>query len=102
MENNINVDIIQNSDELKGELYVLLKKRESLNKFCEKYFTNFNPVQYEAIAIRVYFKKELQVTLYALDRVRHERSNYDPDKLPVKKFKTKSLPLWAATRSGSG
>jgi hypothetical protein len=92
-DNNINVNIIQNSDELKGTLFVQLKKNESLNRFCEKHFTNFNAVQYEAIAIRVYYKKDLNITLYALDRVRHERTNYSPEELPVKKFKAKGFHL---------
>jgi hypothetical protein len=92
-KDDFNVDIVQNSDELKGEIYVQLKKNESLNKFCTKYFENFNPEQFDAVAIRVYYKKDLQITLYALDRVRHSRSDFDPNELPVKKFKSHNLPL---------
>jgi hypothetical protein len=92
-KDDFSVDIVQNSDDLKGEIYVQLKKNESLNKFCSKYFANFDPEQYDAVAIRVYYKKDLQVTLYALDRVRHSRGNFDPNELPVKKFKSERLPL---------
>lgn len=92
-KNDFSVNIVQNSDELKGEIYVQLKKQESLNKFCTQYFTNFNPEQFDAVAIRVYYKKDLQITLYALDRVRHSRSNFDPEDIPVKKFKSERLPL---------
>jgi hypothetical protein len=92
-KNDFSVNIVQNSDELKGEILVQLKKNESLNKFCSKYFTNFDPEQFDAVAIRVYYKHDLQVTLYALDRVRHSRSNFDPEDVPVKKFKSTGLPL---------
>jgi hypothetical protein len=92
-KDDFSVKIVQDSDELKGEILVQLKKHESLNKFCTKYFTNFDPGQFDAVAIRVYYKHDFQVTLYALDRVRHSRSDFDPAELPVKKFKSNGLPL---------
>ena len=77
---------------LKGNLTIELAQGKTLQEFCMNNFNNYNPDQYDAVAIRFYFGKEILVTLYALDKVRQEGSTFDPDKLPVKKFKMNKLP----------
>lgn len=79
-------------EKLKGVISVELKEGKTLEEFCEKSFINYNRDQYEAVAMRLYFGKEIILTLYALDKVRQEGSTFDKDKLPVKKFKMNSLP----------
>lgn len=79
--------------ELKGSISIKLNAGKTLDEFCEKNFENYNSDQYEAVAIRLYYEKEIIVTLYALDKVRQEGSNYNIHKIPVKKFKTSSLGL---------
>jgi hypothetical protein len=79
--------------ELSGKLTVNLSPGRTLDEFCERHFENYNSDQFEAVAIRVFYGKETVVTLYALDKVRQEGTNYNINKIPVKKFKTTSFGL---------
>lgn len=79
--------------ELKGSISMKLNAGKTLDEFCDKNFDNYNSDQYEAVALRVFYGKEIAVTLYALDKVRQEGSNYNINKIPVKKFKTSSFGL---------
>lgn len=90
METNSN-EFVKN--ELTGKLSIKLKQGKSLDEFCEKHFDNYNSDQFEAVAIRLYYGKEMVVTLYALDKVRQEGTNYNINKIPVKKFKTSAFGL---------
>jgi hypothetical protein len=74
--------------ELTGKLTLTLNPGRTLDEFCERHFNNYNSDQFEAVAIRVYYGKEMIVTLYALDKVRQKGTNYNINKIPVKKFKT--------------
>jgi len=79
--------------ELSGKLTITLKQGKTLDEFCERNFDNYNSDQYEAVAIRMYYGKEMVVTLYALDKVRQEGTTYNINKIPVKKFKKTTLGL---------
>jgi hypothetical protein len=79
------------NERIKGELTVELSPGKSLEEFCERNFQNYDPDRFEAIALRLYFGKEMVVTLYALDKSRQEGTTYDINKLPVKKFKMNQL-----------
>jgi hypothetical protein len=79
--------------ELSGKLTLTLTPGRTLDDFCERNFDNYNSDQYEAVAIRFYYGKEIVVTLYALDKVRQEGTNYNINKIPVKKFKTTTFGL---------
>lgn len=70
-----------------GGISVKLKKNTSLDDFCVKHFPTYDPDRFEAIAIRLFSGNESVITVYALDKTRQENSNYNPDKIPVKKFK---------------
>lgn len=74
-----------------GGISVKLKKDTSLDDFCAKHLPTYDPDRFEAIAIRLFAGSETIITVYALDKVRQERSNYNPDKIPVKKFKIHTL-----------
>jgi hypothetical protein len=87
-----NSDAVTKS-ELSGKLTITLKPGKTLDEFCERNFENYNSDQFEAVAIRMYYGKEVVVTLYALDKVRQEGSNYNINKIPVKKFKKTTLGL---------
>ena len=78
-------------EELKGIISLKLSSDKTTEEFCEKHFNNYNRDQFEAIAIRFYYGKEIIVTLYALDKIRQEGTNFDHNKLPVKKFKSSVL-----------
>jgi hypothetical protein len=80
-------------NELEGKLTIRLAPGKTLDEFCEKHFENYNSDQFEAVAIRVYYGKEMVVTLYALDKVKQEGTNYNISKIPVKKFKTTTFGL---------
>jgi hypothetical protein len=82
-----------NQQGLKGFLSLKLKGGKSLDQFCERNFENYNADQFEAVAIRLFYGAEIVVTLYALDKVRQEGSNYNINKIPVKKFKSATLSM---------
>lgn len=90
---NTGSNAVTKNDELSGILTLRLKSGKTLDEFCERNFDNYNSDQFEAIAIRVFYGKELVVTLYALDKVRQEGTNYNINKIPVKKFKKTTLGL---------
>ncbi len=74
-------------EELNGYLSVTICRGSSFNEFCKSNFDNFDPEQFDAIAIRVLYGKEIVITLYALDKYRQAGTNYGINRLPVKKFK---------------
>jgi hypothetical protein len=73
-------------DDLGGAMSVKFKPGNSFNAFCSQHIENYNPDQYDILAIRVYYGKETLVTVYAVDRLRQENAQV-VDKIPVKKFK---------------
>jgi hypothetical protein len=82
---------VQVKEELKGPISLKLSVGKTIEEFCEKHFNNYNRDQFEMVALRFYLGKEIIVTLYALDKVRQEGSNFNYSKLPVKKFKSNAL-----------
>jgi hypothetical protein len=84
---------IRGEEELKGFLSLKLKQGKTLDQFCERNFDNYNSDQFEAVAIRLFYGKEVSVTLYALDKVRQEGTNYNINKIPVKKFKSGTVSM---------
>jgi len=82
---------IDNEQNITGYLSLTLCRGKTFNDFCEKNFTNYNAEQFDAIAIRVLYGKEIIMTLYALDKLRQAGTNYGINKLPVKKFKITKL-----------
>src|ERR1700741_323404 len=80
-------------DELEGMISVQLEAGKTVDDFCERHFNNYNKEQYEMIALRLYYGKEIIVTLYALDKFKQEETNFYYKKLPVKKFKTSVLTM---------
>jgi hypothetical protein len=74
-------------NDLVGTIAVDLKPGTSLDDFCSRMISNYNPDRFEAFAIRFYFGNEKIVTVYAIDKDRLEGGNFDKDKMPVKKFK---------------
>jgi hypothetical protein len=77
---------------ISGDMTVKLRNNASLDDFCGKYIPNYDADRFEAIAIRLFSGKEAIVTIYALDKFRQEGNTYDPDKIPVKKFKLLNIP----------
>ncbi|MFY9307900.1 MAG: hypothetical protein WAQ28_02505 [Bacteroidia bacterium] len=87
----MNYSTHQEINELKGHMSLTFEQDKSFEGFCERNFPNYKSSRYEAIALRVFYGKELVVTLYAVDRDRRDRN--ESEKLPVKKFKTSGLSL---------
>lgn len=75
-----------------GGISVKLKNNTTLEDFCVKHVPTYDPDRFEAIALRLFSGSETIVTIYALDKSRQEGSNYNPDKIPVKKFKIHTDP----------
>lgn len=80
-------------EELRGLISFRLNPGKRFGEFCERNFNNYDPDRFEAIAIRFFYAKEIVITLYALDKPRQEGTNYDINKLPVKKFKSNAISL---------
>jgi hypothetical protein len=80
-------------NELKGNLSLTFEDNKNLEEFCQANFANYDSNRYQAVALRFFYGKEMIITLYALDKDRKDRG--ESGKLPVKKFKTNTLPLSA-------
>ncbi|HMK04741.1 MAG TPA: hypothetical protein VK489_11140 [Ferruginibacter sp.] len=89
MENELHFE----HGDLTGEVSVTLDDSQSLDDLCSKYIYDYNRDRFEPLALRIFIGKEIVATLYAVDKVRQEDSNLDPDKIPVKKFKVPGIPL---------
>jgi hypothetical protein len=77
---------------ISGGIAVKLRNNATLDDFSKKYIPNYDPDRFETIAIRLFSGKEVIITVYALDKFRQEGTTYDPDKIPVKKFKILDIP----------
>lgn len=86
-------DVLQKTEKLKGIISLEFQQGKTLDEFCEQNFANYSRERFEAIAIRLYYGKETIVTLYALDKGRQETGSANFCKLPVKKFKSTTIPL---------
>ncbi|MGZ3900522.1 MAG: hypothetical protein ACXVNM_04350 [Bacteroidia bacterium] len=84
---------IKEGDHLSGKLTITFKVDKTFREFCEKNFANFDPDQHEPIAIRLFQGQETIVTLFALDKFRQEGTNYNLQRIPVKKFKSNRLSI---------
>ena len=80
-------------DDLAGVLSLRLREGKTLDEFCARNVANFETSRFEAIAIRLYYGKDISITLYALDKARQEGENFNPDKMPVKKFKLNTVSI---------
>lgn len=79
--------------DISGGITVKLRQGLSLDDLCMQYLPDYNRDRFEAVALRLFAAKEVIVTIYALDKQRQEGSNFNPDKLPVKKFKIEDLSV---------
>jgi hypothetical protein len=79
------------NEHMKGTISLKLKANKQIEEFCERYFKNYNRDQFEVVALRFYYGKEIIVTLYALDKIRQDGTNFNHNKLPVKKFKSSTV-----------
>ena len=78
---------------ISGGIHVTLRDGLSLDDLCAENVADYNRDRFEAVALRLFAGKEVIVTAYALDKQRQEGSTYDPDKLPVKKFKIENVSV---------
>jgi hypothetical protein len=79
--------------DLSGNISVNLVDQMNFTELASK-LAGFNPDRFDAIAVRVFIEKGLQVTIYALDKSRQDNSS-KTDKLPVHKFKLDGVNLSA-------
>ena len=76
-----------------GGIHVTLRDGLSLDDYCMQNVPDYNRDRFEAIALRLFAGKEIIVTVYALDKQRQEGSNFDPERLPVKKMKIENVSV---------
>lgn len=78
---------------ISGGIHVTLRDGLTLDDFCMQFVPDYNRDRFEAVALRMYAGKEIVTTVYVLDKYRQEGSNYDPEKLPVKKIKLENISV---------
>lgn len=86
-------DILHPAKVLKGRISLQFQQERNLDEFCERNFEHYDKERFEAVAVRLFYGKEIIVTLYALDKARQQGGGYYLGKLPVKKFKTTTISL---------
>jgi hypothetical protein len=79
--------------DISGGITVKLREDLSLDDICMQNIPDYNRDRFEAIALRLFAGKEVIATMYVLDKERQEGSNYDPDRLPVKKIKMENVSV---------
>src|SRR4051812_26425224 len=79
--------------DISGGITVKLRDGVTLDDICAQNIDDYNRDRFEAVALRLFAGKEVIATIYALDKQRQEGSNFDPDKLPVKKFKMENVSV---------
>ncbi|MEO5572722.1 MAG: hypothetical protein ABIT08_07025 [Bacteroidia bacterium] len=70
-----------------GAISVTFKENANLNDFCAKNIQDYNPERLQAFALRVFYGKEIFITIYAADKDRATANTASGRKVPVKKFK---------------
>jgi len=73
--------------DLGGAMAVTFQEGVTLNTFCAQHIPDYNPERLKAFALRVFYGKEISITLYATDTAKVTADNTTPEKMPVKKFK---------------
>jgi hypothetical protein len=73
--------------DLGGAISVRFKPGSTFSDYCVAHIENFDLNRFEILAVRFYYAKETIITVYAIDKNRLEGSNFNKNKLPVKKFK---------------
>ena len=81
---------VHEDEQLKGVFSLKFREDHGFNQFCRENFDQFDPVRFEAIALRVFAGEETVTTLYAVDRFKQDPNE---SKLPVKKFKSTKLKM---------
>jgi len=81
------------TEDIKGTLTVNMANNQTLDDLCAAYIPEYNRDRFEAFAIRLFLGDETVVTIYAVDKNRQEGSNFNVEKLPVKKFKLTGISL---------
>ena len=79
--------------DISGGITVKLRDGLTLDDICMQNIDDYNKDRFEAIALRLFAGKEVIATMYVLDKLRQEGSNYNPEKLPVKKIKIENVSV---------
>jgi len=75
---------IQN--DLGGAISVRFTPGSSFADYCATHIPNYDPDRFEIMAIRFFYGKEIDITLYAVDKDRQDAKDKD-DIIPVRKFR---------------
>ena len=90
-QSHLEHDIEFQHGDIAGAIAVKMANEQTLDDFCVDHIAEYNKDRFEAIAIRLFLGKETIITVFAVDKLRQEGSNYNPDKIPVRKFKITTL-----------
>jgi hypothetical protein len=82
MQLNSDTDI---KDDLGGAMSIRFTPGSSFAEYCATHIENYDAERFEVMAVRFYYGKEIDVTVYAVDKA-HVNDAAD-DTVPVKKFK---------------
>lgn len=73
-------------DDLGGAISVKFTPGSSFADYCATHIPNYDPERFEIMAIRFFYGKEIDITLYAIDIDRQSKTDKD-DIIPVRKFR---------------
>ena len=79
--------------DISGGMTVKLRDDLSLDDICMENIPDYNRDRFEAVALRLFAGKEVIATIYAIDKERQEGSNFNREKIPVKKFKIENVSV---------
>src|SRR5215203_5013709 len=79
--------------DISGGITVKLRDGLTLDDICMQNIDDYNRDRFEAVALRLFAGKEVIVTMYVLDKHRQEGSNFNPERLPVKKIKIENVSI---------
>lgn len=82
------IDEILVKEDLKGAISISFVPGSPIDEFLEKHIENYTIERFEILAVRLYYSKEIILTVYAIDK--YYLSSNTNEKVEVKKFK---LPI---------
>lgn len=70
-------------DNLEGNIAVRFRPGKTFNEYCAKHIANYDAGRFDVLAVRFFYGKEIDITVYAADKGREQSD----DTIPVHKFR---------------
>jgi hypothetical protein len=80
-------------DDLAGAMSIKFVPDSPIDEFFEQHIENYSAERYEVLAVRVYYGKEITLTVFAIDNTHLSTDGTYHEKVGVKKFKLQNIHL---------